>query len=113
MKELLVPIISALFGGALGAFYNYKGKKDSNIATRENIYADHTEKLWERLDNLSTERDELKAQNIELNAQVKQLTKQTRELKNQVSDLKKQVHELTMQISHFVKEEKGQKGQLK
>lgn len=95
MKEIIVAVISSLFGGALGAFFNYKGKTVSAITSREDIYADHTEELFKRLDNLTKERDGLKEQNIELMGQVHQLQQQTNQLKKQVQSLTRQVKDLT------------------
>lgn len=91
MKDLMITLISSLFGGALGAFWNYKGKRVDSVATREDIYADHTEELWKRLDDITKERDELKEQNIELISQVKQLRTQVRNLTKQVEELTKAV----------------------
>ena len=82
-------MISSLLGGALGAFWNYKGKVVDSSASREDIYADHTEELFKRLDNLTNERDDLKQQNINLMNQVKQLRAQVRNLTTQVNKLTK------------------------
>ena len=84
MKEIIITVISSLLGGALGAFWNYKGKVVDSSASREDIYADHTEELFKRLDNLTNERDDLKQQNINLMNQVKQLRAQVRNLTTQL-----------------------------
>lgn len=89
MKEIIITVISSLLGGALGAFWNYKGKVVDSSASREDIYADHTEELFKRLDNLTNERDDLKQQNINLMNQVKQLRTQVRNLTTQVNKLTK------------------------
>lgn len=89
MKEIIITVISSLLGGALGAFWNYKGKVVDSSASREDIYADHTEELFKRLDNLTNERDDLKQQNINLMNQVKQLRAQVRNLTTQVNKLTK------------------------
>lgn len=89
MKEIIITVISSLLGGALGAFWNYKGKVVDSSASREDIYADHTEELFKRLDNLTDERDGLKQQNINLMNQVKQLRAQVRNLTTQVNKLTK------------------------
>ena len=89
MKEIIITVISSLLGGALGAFWNYKGKVVDSSASREDIYADHTEELFKRLDNLTNERDDLKQQNINLMNQVKQLRAQVRNLTTQVNTLTK------------------------
>ena len=89
MKEIIITVISSLLGGALGAFWNYKGKVVDSSASREDIYADHTEELFTRLDNLTNERDDLKHQNINLMNQVKQLRAQVRNLTTQVNKLTK------------------------
>ncbi|WP_270529177.1 hypothetical protein [Limosilactobacillus vaginalis] len=94
MKDFIVPIVSAIFGGAITAFFNYRGKALGAFTNREDIYADHTEDLFKRLDNLTEERDELKSQNIELTSQVKQLRTQTKQLTEQVKTLTKQVESL-------------------
>lgn len=91
MKEIVIAIISSLFGGALGAFFNYKGKVVTGNASLEDIYADHTRELFERLDKLTKERDELKSQNVELVSQVKQLKEQVQSLTKQVKKLTKVV----------------------
>lgn len=95
MKEAIIALISSLFGGALGAFYNYKGKVATINTSREDIYAYHTQELFARLDNLTKERDDLKEQNIELMSQVNALRKQTGLLKKQVQNLTAQVKQLT------------------
>ena len=89
MKEIIITVISSLLGGALGAFWNYKGKVVDSSASLEDIYADHTEELFKRLDNLTDERDGLKQQNINLMNQVKQLRAQVRNLTTQVNKLTK------------------------
>ena len=89
MKEIIITVISSLLGGALGAFWNYKGKVVDSSASREDIYADHTEELFKRLDNLTDERDGLKQQNTNLMNQVKQLRAQVRNLTTQVNKLTK------------------------
>lgn len=89
MKEIIITVISSLLGGALGAFWNYKGKVVDSSASREDIYADHTEELFKRLDNLTNERDDLKQQNINLMNEVKQLRAQVRNLTTQVNKLTK------------------------
>ena len=89
MKEIIITVISSLLGGALGAFWNYKGKVVDSSASREDIYADHTEELFKRLDNLTNERDDLKQQNINLMNQVKQLRSQVKNLTTQVNKLTK------------------------
>lgn len=95
MKEIVIAVVSSLFGGALGAFFNYKGKTVSAIASQEDVYADHTKELFDRLDKLTRERDGLKEQNIELISQVHQLQQQTNQLKKQVQSLTRQVKDLT------------------
>lgn len=107
MKEALIVLFSSLFGGALGAFYNYKGKVAATYASREDIYADHTRELFNRLDNLTKERDGLKEQNIELMSQVKELRKQTGLLKKQVQNLTAQVKQLT----EVIEKQKGNKNE--
>lgn len=89
MKEIIITVISSLLGGALGAFWNYKGKVVDSSASRDDIYADHTEELFKRLDYLTNERDDLKQQNINLMNQVKQLRAQVRNLTTQVNKLTK------------------------
>lgn len=89
MKEIIITVISSLLGGALGAFWNYKGKVVDSSASLEDIYADHTEELFKRLDNLTNERDDLKQQNINLMNEVKQLRAQVRNLTTQVNKLTK------------------------
>lgn len=91
MKEIAIAIISSLFGGALGSFFNYKGKVVAGNASLEDIYADHTKELFSRLDKLTKERDELKSQNVELVNQVKQLRTQVQTLTKQVKELTKVV----------------------
>ncbi|PEH04057.1 hypothetical protein CP356_06710 [Lactobacillus sp. UMNPBX5] len=98
MKEIIITVISSLLGGALGAFWNYKGKVVDSSASREDIYADHTEELFKRLDNLTNERDDLKQQNINLMNQVDQLKSQTKLLEKQVQVLTKRVKDLTKAI---------------
>lgn len=105
MKEAIIALLSSLFGGALGAFYNYKGKIATTDASREDIYADHTRELFARLDNLTKERDDLKEQNIELMSQVNALRKQTGLLKKQVQNLTAQVKQLT----ETIEKQKGHK----
>lgn len=103
MREWIVPIISAIFGGSITAFFNYRGKLLGANTEREDVYADHIKDLFKRLDDTQKERDELKEQNIELRSQIKELTKLTQQLKAQVHSLSNRVTELTKAIK---KEEK-------
>lgn len=107
MKETMIALLSSIFGGALGAFYNYKGKVTTTNASREDIYAEHTQELFARLDNLTKERDDLREQNIELMSQVNALRKQTGLLKKQVQNLTAQVKQLTKAIE----KQKGNKNE--
>lgn len=105
MKDFIVPIVSAIFGGAITALFNYRGKVVGDFTNREDIYADHTRELFARLDNLTKERDDLKEQNIELMSQVNALRKQTGLLKKQVQNLTAQVKKLT----ETIEKQKGHK----
>lgn len=95
MREWIIPIISALFGGSVTAFFNYRGKLIGTNAEREDVYADHISDLFKRLDEIQQERDELKEQNFKLRSQIKELTSLTQQLKGQVRSLTSKVTELT------------------
>lgn len=97
-KEWIWPIISAIFGGSITAFFNYRGKLLGANTEREDVYAHHISDLFKRLDDTQQERDELKEQNIELRSQINELTKLTEQLKAQVHGLSRRVNELTKVI---------------
>lgn len=69
-----------------------------NQGSNENIYADHTNDLFKRLDRITSERDDLKEQVIELKAQVQ-------ELNSVIDSLNERMGNLTIQLNKFTKKE--------
>ncbi|MEK1387083.1 hypothetical protein HCZ02_09265 [Limosilactobacillus fermentum] len=103
MKEIVIAVVSSLFGGALGAFFNYKGKTVSAIASQEDVYADHTKELFKRLDKLTDERDELKDQVLEQSKTIDILNGQIKQLRQDNERLIEQVRKLTEKVNDLVK----------
>lgn len=110
MKEAMIALFSSLFGGTLGAFYNYKGKVATTDASREDIYADHTRELFKRLDKLTDERDELKDQVLEQSKTIDTLNGQIKQLRQDNEQLIEQVRKLTEKVNDLVKADTELKG---
>lgn len=97
-QETIRTLISAIGGAVITGVFGVWLQRLKNQGSNENIYADHTNDLFKRLDRITSERDDLKEQVIELKAQVQNL--------NVVIDsLNEQMASLTAQLNKFTKKE--------
>ena len=97
-SETVRTIISAIVGAIITGVFGVWLQRLKNQGSNENIYADHTNDLFERLDRITNERDDLKEQVIELKAQVEKLN-------NVIDSLNEQMGDLTTQLNKFTKQE--------
>lgn len=97
-QETIRTLISAISGAVITGIFGVWLQRLKNQGSNENVYADHTNDLFERLDRITNERDDLKEQVIELKAQVQKLN-------SVIDSLNKQMGSLTSQVSKFTKEE--------
>ena len=96
-SETVRTIISAIVGAIITGVFGVWLQRLKNQGSNENIYADHTNDLFERLDRITNERDDLKEQVIELKAQVEKLNNVIDSLNEQMGDLTTQLNKLTKQ----------------
>lgn len=97
-SETIRTIISAIVGAIITGVFGVWLQRLKNQGSNENIYADHTNDLFERLDRITNERDDLKEQVIELKAQVEKLN-------SVIDSLNEQMGNLTNQLNKFTKQE--------
>lgn len=96
-SETTRTIISAIVGAIITGVFGVWLQRLKNQGSNENIYADHTNDLFERLDRITNERDDLKEQVIELKAQVEKLNSVIDSLNDQMGNLTIQLNQLTNQ----------------
>lgn len=109
--HVLANILSAVLGGGtIAAVINYASSKSSDSVKREDVYADHTQELFERLDKLTDERDELKDQVLEQSKTIDTLNTQIKQLRQDNDRLIDQVHKLTERVNALVKADTVLKG---
>lgn len=93
-QETIRILISAIGGAVITGVFGVWLQRLKNQGSNENVYADHTKELFDRLDQITQERDELKVQVIKLQDQV---SKQN----NTIDALNKQVGALNSKFDKF------------
>lgn len=93
-QETIRILISAIGGAVITGVFGVWLQRLKNQGSNENVYADHTRELFDRLDQITQERDDLKAQVIKLQDQV---SKQN----NTIDALNKQVGVLNSKFDKF------------
>lgn len=93
-QETIRILISAIGGAVITGVFGVWLQRLKNQGSNENVYADHTKELFDRLDQITQERDDLKVQVIKLQDQV---SKQN----NTIDALKKQVGALNSKFDKF------------
>jgi len=93
-QETIRILISAIGGAVITGVFGVWLQRLKNQGSNENVYADHTKELFERLDQITQERDDLKVQVIKLQNQV---SKQN----NTIDALNKQVGVLNSKFDKF------------
>lgn len=96
-QETIRTLISAIGGAVITGVFGVWLQRLKNQESNENVYADHTNDLFERLDKITSERDDLKEQVIELKAQVEKLNSVIDSLNEQMVNLTAQLNEFTKQ----------------
>lgn len=69
-QETIRILISAIGGAVITGIFGVWLQRLKNQGSNENVYADHTKELFDRLDQITQERDDLKVQVIKLQDQV-------------------------------------------
>ncbi|KRK80382.1 hypothetical protein [Companilactobacillus nodensis] len=93
-QETIRILISAIGGAVITGVFGVWLQRLKNQGSNENVYADHTRELFDRLDQITQERDDLKVQVIKLQDQV---SKQN----NTIDALNKQVGVLNSKFDKF------------
>lgn len=93
MNQVIIAVISSIFGGAITAFYGYKGKKVSSKTDKEKTYAEYSSELFGRIDKLTAERDKYGKQVIKLQSQVDAQDTTIRKQTETIHKLEKKVDE--------------------
>ena len=86
IKELLIGCLGAL----ITAIFAYRGDKKKVLADREDIYADHTQMLWDKIDKQSKVIDKLTTQVEDLRTENAKLVERVQTLSAQVTRLSKE-----------------------
>lgn len=97
-QETIRILISAIGGAVITGIFGVWLQRLKNQGSNENVYAEHTEDLFKRLDKITNERDDLKEQVIELKGQVEKLN-------DVIDSLNEQMGNLTTQLNKFTKQE--------
>jgi len=97
-QETIRILISAIGGAVVTGIFGVWLQRLKNQGSNENVYAEHTEDLFKRLDKITNERDDLKEQVIELKGQVEKLN-------DVIDSLNEQMGNLTSKLEDFTKQE--------
>jgi len=97
-QETIRIMISAIGGAVVTGIFGVWLQRLKNQGSNENVYAEHTEDLFKRLDKITNERDDLKEQVIELKGQVEKLN-------DVIDSLNEQMGNLTSKLEDFTKQE--------
>ncbi|MQS52182.1 hypothetical protein [Companilactobacillus mishanensis] len=87
MNDTFLALLSAVGGGAITGLTGVWGLHVKNRGSNEQVYAEHTDELFDRLDKITSERDDLKEQVIKLTAKVNEQTKVIDQLNKQMGEL--------------------------
>lgn len=93
-QETIRILISAIGGAVITGVFGVWLQRLKNQGSNENVYADHTKELFDRLDQITQERDDLKVQVIKLQNQVSKHN-------NTIDALNKQVGVLNSKFDKF------------
>jgi len=93
-QETIRILISAIGGAVITGVFGVWLQRLKNQGSNENVYADHTKELFDRLDQITQERDDFKVQVIKL---LDQVSKQN----NTIDALNKQVGVLNSKFDKF------------
>lgn len=93
-SETIRTIISAIVGAIITGVFGVWLQRLKNQGTNENVYADHTKELFDRLDQITQERDDLKEQVIKLQGQISQQNELIQKQNGIIDSLNEQVGEL-------------------
>lgn len=84
MNEFFREALIGCLGAFISAVFTYRSSRSKDSVDREDVYADHTSMLWDKIDKQSKTIDAL--------------TKQVEELRTENTRLVRQVTELTAQV---------------
>lgn len=84
MNEFFREALIGCLGAFISAVFTYRSSRSKDSVDREDVYADHTSMLWDKIDKQSKTIDAL--------------TKQVEELRTENTRLVREVTELTAQV---------------
>lgn len=87
MNEFFREALIGCLGAFISAVFAYRSSRSKDLVDREDVYADHTSMLWDKIDKQSKTIDAL--------------TKQVEELRTENTRLVRQVTELTAQVKRL------------
>lgn len=108
MIHLIETIFSVICGSGLASWLTYRSTIKRDKTQREDIYADHTGELWERLDKITDERDELSKTVIKLQGKVDDQSNTIKTQSQVIDELGRQVERLGDQIKALTGEVKNE-----
>lgn len=104
MHQVIIAVISSIFGGAVTAFYGYKGKQVASKTDGEKTYAEYSSELFDRIDKLTQERDRSAKQVIKLQSKVDGQDRTIKEQTATIHKLEKKVDEQSAVIDRLNKQ---------
>lgn len=87
MNEFFHEALIGCLGAFISAVFSYRSSQSKDSVDREDVYANHTSMLWDKIDKQSETIDAL--------------TKQVEELRTENARLVRQVTELTAQVKRL------------
>lgn len=94
MNEFIREALIGCLGAFISAVFTYRSSRDKDSIDREDVYADHTPMLWNKIDKQSKT---IENQSRTIDA----LTKQVEKLRTENARLARQITELTEQVERL------------
>ena len=104
MNEFMREALIGCLGAFISAVFTYRSSRDKDSVDREDVYADHTPMLWDKIDQQSKTIEE---QSKTIDA----LTRQVEKLRTENARLTRQVTKLTAQVSKLSRGSENAKNQ--
>lgn len=94
MNEFMREALIGCLGAFISAVFTYRSSRDKDSIDREDVYADHTPMLWDKIDKQSkTIEDQSRT--------IDTLAKQVEKLRTENARLARQITELTEQVKRL------------
>ncbi|WP_407886069.1 hypothetical protein [Levilactobacillus sp. N40-8-2] len=93
MKHQIMEFLTVGIPSLVAAFISWVIGARNDGTSRENVYADHTKEMWERMDELNAKLDRVTQERDDLKEQLRAMRQQVRTLQGSINQMKKMMEE--------------------